>query len=440
MPIDIDEVPDPPKKEYQAATTANGNPNGDGGKWANLFTPHPESGGFFGGRNHALSNLVWFLRAKRFPFEEALRYSHDWNNSYCTPPIEEFVVAEMVSRMWVEWQIAEIEDATPEKAGKSKDDAGWEVLTSDELLDLEESGGGMQWLVPDILVQGGLHYLTAAPGIVKSWLLLDLSRCVSGGFPWFQRFDVAQGHVIYVDEEMGKANVSDRIQKLAFERGLPFTYLGKQEFRIFDASDRKRLVKLILEKEARLVCFDTMAAIWPGLKENDASEVTMLRAYFKEIAATGATIVVACHDRKSGVGEEGSKQNRQAGSRDFTAMADFTYGIDKKNGYFHIEFAKNRHLPDDKALSMDFAVTDTPEGKVVVHSLSDEEVSDAACMVREKKIVSVLREEGPLSTTDLCAKITGSPNATLTILGRMVDKGMAVMSKDGLKKTYSLSE
>lgn len=325
-----------------------------------------------------------------------------------------------------------------EEADKSK---GWEILSADDLLDIDAAGRGQEWLVPNVLVKGGVHFVSAPAAGAKSWLMLDLARCITEGVPWLDTVDVPQGAVLYIDEEMGKEKTSKRIKQLDFERGCEFLYLGKQGIRISDTEDLEAICKICTDRKIVLVCLDTLTGVRPGLQENEASHVSALRTYFARITATGATLLVAHHDRKSGQGESEVAHYRMAGSRDFGAMSDMAYGIEKRAGYYHLEVTKNRLLSEDECLSLDFILEDSPDrSRVTLRVITPEEKSDKTMDILEERIITALRTHGKMNTNTLLDNVRGTRAAVVAVLNRMAQSGTVLCERVGNAKFYSVAE
>jgi hypothetical protein len=297
----------------------------------------------------------------------------------------------------------------------------------------------MQWLVPNVFVKGGTHFVSAPAAGAKSWLMLDLSRCVVSGSPWLGKFDIEQGPVLYVDEEMGGPKTKPRVEKLGFVRRQPFYYLGKQGIQINNRDDLKYIVDICKEKQIALVCLDTLTGVRPGLQENEASHVSALRSYFNDITNTGATLLVAHHDRKMGQGESEVAHYRMAGSRDFGAMADMAYGIDRRGSYFHLEVTKNRLLADEDTLKVDFILEDNADKtSVTLRILTPEERSDRIVDVVEDRILSVLRRHGKMNTNTICDNVQGTRASVVAALNRMADANSIICEKIGNAKFYDV--
>lgn len=71
------------------------------------------------------------------------------------------------------------------------------------------------WLVKDILTQGGVGFIAGEPKSHKSWVALDLALSVSTGARFLGHFDVLDpGPVLYIQEEDSGHMVKDRAKKI----------------------------------------------------------------------------------------------------------------------------------------------------------------------------------------------------------------------------------
>lgn len=299
----------------------------------------------------------------------------------------------------------------------------------------------MQWLVPNVLVRGGVHFLTAPAAGCKTFLMIELARCVAGGKKWLESIPVVQGAVLYVDEEMGDEKMASRVRKLGVEAGLLFYYLGKQRVTLSNDAQRQQIVEFCTEKQVVLLILDTLTGVHPGLKENESEHVSLLRRYFADFTTAGITVLVAHHDRKGGKGDGSAEHERMAGSRDLAAMADMAYAIDRKGDFFHLGVSKNRLLSDDDAISVNFCLEDNEDKTHVVIRLVDAEVKTEKFQGRVRmKIAEVLLKHGELTTTRLSELCEIRKASIVEVLKSMGESGEVAIKKDGRFTLYYLVE
>src|SRR5687767_3851000 len=85
--------------------------------------------------------------------------------------------------------------------------SGFNVIDSDHLLRVKLPPP--EFLVNHLIPQGGLTLLSGNPGCGKSWLMLEIAKCVGIGDPLFigkeitpesfERFKTKMGKVLYID-------------------------------------------------------------------------------------------------------------------------------------------------------------------------------------------------------------------------------------------------
>jgi hypothetical protein len=366
--------------------------------------------------------------------------AQDWNRQHCQPPLDSADVAEKVSRKWAEWSEGSDPDVTPESLGAvPKVVKERSLLTASDLLDLDDDPDSL-WLVKNVLIRGGIHFLSAPPASGKSWVLLDLARAMTGNVPWLGSVNVPQGAVLYVDEEMGKQMASVRVRKLGFSRDTPFYYLGKEGINIQMAEDCRYLLEVVKEKNIQLVILDTLTGVRPGLKENESEHVSQLRTVFNQICGAGATLLIAHHDRKGRIDEDQPAHEKMRGSGDIAGMADMAYGISKKNDGYTIKATKNRATSDEDMLNLEFELRSESDGRLSIYPLDEEERGKKRLDAMSMRILSLFEKNRELNTTQIVEALGAQKSTVVLTLASLVER-MELEYREGPKnaKIYSLS-
>jgi len=412
----------------QRASSEERAPGADQGTentWAALFAPHPEGAGPFGGRDNALTALVGFERAKRFPFEGGVVFALHWNVTYCDPPLDEAFVRERVSRAWAEWTEGDEPDATPADLRHTSPEAQeWQIKSGDYLLDLETGGGGLAWFIKNVLVRGGYHFVSAPAAGAKTWFLIDLAVAVASGRSWLA-LDVPQAPVLYLDMEIGEAQFSTRFKKLGAARGLPFHYLD-EDVKLDRRADVDRLVALIQQRNIELLVIDTFSRVWTG-DENDNRQVRAFGATIKAIRKkTGVTVVLAHHDRKTRLdGDSPIGHEKMRGGGDIAAQCDLAYAITRAGeNLFEVTTTKNRVLPAADALHVFFTLEDNDDRTTVTLKTVDAAArSEQAQDDMAGRIRSALTQHGALNQTQLTERVGARKSLVVAAAERLLTEG-----------------
>jgi hypothetical protein len=403
--------------------------------WTSLFQQHPESGGHFGGRDNALTTLVGFFRAKGFPIEAALDFAADWNNRYCYPPLDPESVAEKIARGWVIWANNTIADNEPPTEIKTE----LEILRWPDMQKKVAESGDLEWIVPDVLLCGGLAFISAPAGGGKSWVAADLVRCLSSGSLWLGQLDVTVCNVLYIDEEMGVTGMWNRLSGLS---AAPYTlfYMDQQGVRVDNPTHMDQLLSVIKENDIRIVIIDTFVRVH-GQDENDNSRMSSLYRSFKQIKQTGCAILALHHNRKMGT-ESGVAHEQMRGAGDIAAQADTVFSISKKDNVYTMRATKNRHCEESRYLNISWTIaTENDKTAMLPADIKGIEVDlqtrilDAVPVydsVSQKDVTDEILSALP-NTNDIHRRVGGNRNAVIRMCKELTHYG-ALSTLEGKRR------
>jgi len=437
VPIDYDAIPDdaPGDNEGKYAKSSG---DGGGGKWSKLWEQQPEGGGAFGGRDNALTSLVGFLRAKSFSFEAARFIASHWNQNYCFPPLPDHEVMEKIGRKWYEWREGGHEDETPEdfEQEKKPEAEAWVFKSAKYLLDFVAHGGGLKWFVKNVFVENGHHYVSAPAAGAKSWLLIDLAVAAATGRQWLN-LDVPHVPVLYIDAELGEGQFSTRFQKLGAVEDALFFYLD-EDVKLDRKGDAVKLINFMVDNGIKLLLIDTFSRVWTG-DENDNRQIRAFGEVIKAIRKkTGATVIIAHHDRKSKTEESAVAHEKMRGGGDIGAQCDFAYGLAKRGGLFHVFVTKNRSVPESDELNVHFELKDNEDKtRIELRILDPNERSERILTEMEQRILQVM-EDGPLTTTGLAERVEGKKSVVIAAAKRLYENDELEQQRRGNAVLYGL--
>ncbi len=445
MDLDWDELPGMDDMPVRYVGGAHGK-----GQWGDCFVRHPEGGGPFGGRDNALTKLVGFLRAKSLPFEVALTFARWWNREYVDPPLDHRVVEDKVSRAWVEWLEGGMPDDTPDTAGQPQGNL-IRFVGLDTLAIMASEAGNMEWLVEDLILAGGIHFITAPPGGGKTWAAIDLVRALTTGTRWLDHKKAMRCGVLYVNEEMGAAPFYQRLKDLGVESG-GFHAIQREGIRIDSDVHLPQIVDYIRRNDIRVVVIDTFVRVH-GKDENDNSQMAQLFGRFKTILDAGAAVVCLHHHRKAS-STMGSPVAHEAmrGAGEIAAQADLVAAIEKTEDGYKFKVTKHRHLEEDSVPEFGFRIGKDAAGFTRIEQFELEmpqEVTTLANAGRsrrgggndlERQILSVLADSTrPLGLNVINSKVTGSKGKVSETLAKLCSEGLLAMVQEGQYHFYTLA-
>ncbi len=149
-----------------------------------------------------------------------------------------------------------------------------------------------EFLVEDILIQGGVALLAGESGLGKSFVALDLLLSVATGAPFLNRWATKQTKTLYV---VGEGAYDTRLRAVAWakERGLSRVdgfCVYPLPVNLNNEAEVDRMVEFAHENEFGLVCIDTLSQSTAGGNENDNGEMAKAMQAAHRISSTALLV------------------------------------------------------------------------------------------------------------------------------------------------------
>jgi hypothetical protein len=204
-------------------------------------------------------------------------------------------------------------------------------------------------LVTGLLHAGTKGVLGGSSKAGKTWLLLDLAVSIATGTP-FLRWPTTAGKVLFINLEIHRAFIKDRLHKITARKGLTdlsnlsiWTLRGQ-------GADFDTLLEQIIERiqgeRYALIILDPLYKLMVGRSENTAGSVGVLCHQIEQlIERTGAAVVYAHHFAKGNAAKK-KAMDRLSGSGVFARDADtiITFTEHEEEGCYVVEITL-RNLP-----------------------------------------------------------------------------------------------
>ena len=153
----------------------------------------------------------------------------------------------------------------------------------------------VEWVVDRLIPKESITVLFGKGGIGKTWLMMDIARCIGGGIDYLG-YETQQAPVIFIDFENPLAVLNTRTQKLGEADNVYFWRVGYELKPPKLDSNEWDLYK-DLPKGALLV-FDTLRASH-GRDENASDQMAGVMERVKELRDCGFTIILLHHTPKN---------------------------------------------------------------------------------------------------------------------------------------------
>lgn len=240
------------------------------------------------------------------------------------------------------------------KSDTALDSLGWlDRGRWDKPLTLEdafEERPALDFVIEGIFPAPSLSIVYAAPGELKSMLLMDAAVCVAGGIDWLAplpgddhtAFKTHRSPVFWYDFDNGKRRCAERFQALAKGHGLspkdnlelyflsmPHPQLEAKA--LGHETVLEPLEELVEQLNIKLVCIDNLATVSRDADENSGEMVAVMSGLRHLAERYNLACVVIHHERKSKEASERPGESLR-GHSSINAAIDLALQIERTPG------------------------------------------------------------------------------------------------------------
>lgn len=201
-----------------------------------------------------------------------------------------------------------------------------------------------------------LGMLHAPSGVGKTYYALALSYAISTGTPFLNYQIPAQRRVVYVDGEVGRDIIVERLNQIRNATPTPTEpMLDIAHVDMFDGDMPSIANKLAQErvyepivKDADVIVLDNEKALArpEDSKDDECQMILRMQQWFKKLKSQGKSVLLIHHSRKS-LNDQGAVEQMGSSNRvhplDYSIALQKMQGLDDKPG-FSVTFDKSRYF------------------------------------------------------------------------------------------------
>lgn len=221
-----------------------------------------------------------------------------------------------------------------------------------------------------IINYGEISMFYAPPGIGKTWLALYLALTASSGGKFLKWQFKEPVKTLYLDGEMGEVEISGRIKAMSknlninlLTNNLDCVYPCKEnKFETPNISlyeNQRQYVKLILEKQIKLVIIDNLSSCSSKTsdQDNEFHEWGRLKKWLVFLKSNKVTVILVHHTNKGGLEQAGtSERERLINLNLFLSKSGLA--MNGTGTSFDIEFEKARSFYGDDTRKLNIELQD----------------------------------------------------------------------------------
>lgn len=303
------------------------------------------------------------------------------------------------------------------------------------------------WRVKNLIPLEGLVILAAVSGGYKSWLALELARCICNGerFLGCEEFSTRKGKVLYVDAENPKSEIQRRGRQLGLTDDSDISFLSADSVNLNDKTAFFNFKQLVVSQGFDVVIIDTFRSVAGSLKEEKAEEVRTFFNRFKPFKDLGIVVIFLDHYRKVQAFEgKTPKKDFLLGSVDKVASVEVLLMLQSEPGSPELSLfqRKNRLSMEIRPFQMSI-MDEIVNGGVRTRLAYKGEIADELNKKEEAKelILTLLVSVPGMNSQQLLSEAgrqqIGNKNVRKA-LKELVEEGLLDLAKDGHQNYYML--
>ena len=153
----------------------------------------------------------------------------------------------------------------------------------------------VEWIVDHLIPKGAIIILFGKGGIGKTWLVMDIARCIGSGIDYLG-YATQETLVIFVDFENPLTVLNTRTQRMGEAEGVHFWRVGNEVKPPKLDSDEWEEYKEL--PDGTVIIFDTLRASH-SKDENSSEHMAMVMERVKELRDCGFTVILLHHTPKN---------------------------------------------------------------------------------------------------------------------------------------------
>jgi len=242
------------------------------------------------------------------------------------------------------------------------------------------------WMVPNLLICGGLNLIAGEVAAGKTFLALDLALGAAARGEAWGGLPVMRGKVLYFCLDSSPQTIGHRLNALCRGYGItaPKELVFDFDMHAFNGAEEIDALQTRIEREDyRLVIIDVLVRYLPGMLENAVATVGPLLAGLRGIASTSGTTFVLVHhfNKRYYARAEDNPGLRIRGSSDIFASMDTAMSLTHRGEWRKMTAVKNRMGEEEEGLY--FRILTQEDGAIKLDFSSPEEEAQTSSTLVE---------------------------------------------------------
>lgn len=153
------------------------------------------------------------------------------------------------------------------------------------------------YMIDHLISKGGINAISGVPESHKSFITLEMAKCISQGVPFLGKFETERGKVLLIDKENGKGRILSRLNNLTDEV-LELCIVAESDLKIDQKGAPEGVIRFCDSFNIGTVILDSLSSMHSA-EENSNSQMAEVFTGLIKLANKGLTVIFIHHEPKS---------------------------------------------------------------------------------------------------------------------------------------------
>lgn len=233
------------------------------------------------------------------------------------------------------------------------------------------------YLVDGLIANIGLNIIAGSPNVGKSWLTLDIAKCVSRGESLFGKLETKKQNVLIIELDDHLSVLQDRMKLIGLTNEDNITVWTGERFHLTgDETEAESVINYIKEKNIGLVIIDAFISIHDK-NENESVQIMPILKELRTISVRCNCVILLLHHQRKATGFSGREADSIRGSNALEAEAMAILQVSKLSKEKATRLSQSKNKIGKRVEPIYFIIEDT--------ELNGQKQVELRCVEKTKK-------------------------------------------------------
>lgn len=303
-----------------------------------------------------------------------------------------------------------------------------------------------EWLIEKFLPRTGFTLLVGEEASGKSFLSLNMAKCLIEKTKFLGQFEVFNSpKILFIDKENGLRRIQRRLKGMKCKPSSKILFLKHpSHFTLENQSFIEYVTKYVEDNKVRIIVIDSLIDILTG-NENDSKDIAVFFNDLRKISSSICWLIIHHSNKPVFFGTRNISQ-RTRGSSNIIAQVDNQFYLErnpKNPKLFTIAQGKSRDFEPLPKIEIEFKSSEDGKNMEEIRYLG--EVKDEIKKAEEAKenVLSVVKQTNNLTKKEIYQEVLKIQRVSFNTINKQIillEKDMFINGKGKPKRYYFVPE